>query len=200
MSGFGALTQIGLLLAGANPPAPAYPLAAVLDAVRQACSDLSSTEAAEHQVAASGWTRAADPDATPIGALIRFGNEAGAKAVAGHGKMTGSPNVYSRGVDGETLYLTVSGAEVDGLSVVGCRAYDVDETRKVDAAAAQKWVGRAPDKTVDRAELTRLTWEPGIQPRQDSFEIYFVPAGSPVTAMTKFPGLAFKADAVRKAQ
>ena len=203
-----AATSIGLLLAGlcltgAAVPASAadtYPAVAVLDAFKAACADLSSLEAAEAKVVASGWTRAADPDATPVGPLIRFGREAGAKMVEGRGRMVGDPTVYSRTVSGETLYLVLSRVELDGKAVTGCRAYDVDEARKIGAADATRWAGRAPDKTLDQSALTRFTWEPGLIPGQDSFEIYHVPAGSPVIALTKLAGIALKADLVGPVQ
>lgn len=200
-----AATSIGTLLAGfglagaAVPPAAAadaYPAVAVLDAFKTACTDLSSLEAAGARVAANGWVHAANPDSTPVGALVRFGREAGAKMVEGRGRMVGDPAVYSRTVSGETLYLVLSRVELDGKAVTGCRAYDVDEPRKIAAADATRWAGRAPDNAIDQPALTRLTWEPGLVPGQDSFEIYHVPAGSPVIAVTKLAGIALKADLV----
>lgn len=186
------------LTGGAVPSmaADAYPAVAVLDAFKTACADLSSLEAAEAKAVASGWVRAADPNATPVGALVRFGREAGAKMAEGRARMVGDPTVYSRTVSGETLYLVLSRVELDGKTVTGCRAYDVDEPRKIATAEAARWAGRTPDKALDQAALTRLTWEPGLVPGQDSFEIYHVPAGSPVIALTKLAGIALKADQV----
>jgi len=172
----------------------------VLDAFRTACSDLGSLDAAEAKVTGSGWSRAADPDATPVGELLRFGLEAGAKMVKDQGKVNGKPAVYSREVAGEKLYLILSAVELGETSVTGCRAYDPDETRKIEVVDAERWMGRAPDQTIDRPELTRFTWEPGLLPGQDSFEIFRVPAGSPVIAITKLAGIAFKADQVGTVQ
>ena len=195
----------GALLVGLCPPAAAqgaaasaaYPVLPVLDAVKSACADLSSATAAERTLKAAGWTKAADPDATPVGPLVRFGYEAGKKAGA---TLTGDQGVYARTVAGEQLYLVLSGASVNGTSVLGCRVYDVGESRPLDAKAVQAWVGRAPSKALDRAELKRLTWEPGLIAGQDSFEAYQIPAGSPIVAMTKIAGIAFKADQVGSLQ
>ena len=148
-------------------------------------------------MAASGWTRAADPYATPVGELVRFGYEAGRKLLeGGKGGLDEGPLVYSRQVAGEMLHLVLSSVTMDGVTVMGCRTYDVNESRRIDQGAAAVWAGRQPDQTVDRAEFSKYTWEPGLQPGQDSFEIFHVPAGSPVIAMTKFPGIAIKADHV----
>lgn len=175
----------------------AYPAAAVLSAARDACSDLSSRDAAAAKVTASGWTKAADPYATPVGELVRFGYEQGKKLLeTSKGKLDGGPLVFARQVAGETLHLVLSSVEMDGVTVLGCRTYDVGETRRIALEDAAKWAGRKPDQTVDRAELVKYTWEPGLLPKQDSFEIFYVPAGSPLVALTKSPGLAIKADQV----
>ena len=200
-----ALPTLGLLIAGLCPfdhaaAASTYPMAAVLDGVRTACSDLSSLSAAEKQVTGAGWTRATDPDATPVGELVRFGYQAGEQFVGDRGKMAGQPDVYSRVLADETLYLVLSAAEVDGIGVVGCRVFDVAEIREIDIVKAADLAGRQPDQTIQRPELTKLTWEPGLNPGQDSFEIFHVPADSPVMEITKISGLAFKADQIGTAK
>jgi hypothetical protein len=199
---------LGLLIASAGSIGPAlaeeaaepYPAQAVLDAFRDACSDLASLPKAEARVAASGWTRATDPYATPVGELVRFGYEAGEKMVAGRGKVSGQPAVFTRTVAGEDLYLVLSSVELEGTAITGCRAYHPAEERKIDVAAAARWVGREPDRKVERAELAQYTWQPGYVRGQDSFEVYHVPADSPVIAITKLSGIALKADRVGSVQ
>lgn len=176
-----------------------YPTKAVLDAFRAACSDLSTLDAAAAKVAKAGWKLEADPATTPVGELVRFGREQGEKALEGVGKVLGDPNVYSRKVSGEALYLVLSGVEVMDMTLIGCRGYDPDETRTIDARDAERWMGRAPDLVVDKPEATRLKWEPGLKPEQDSFEIYHVPAGSPAIEI-KVAGIALKADQVGTVQ
>ncbi len=174
-----------------------YPAAQVLTAVREACSDLSSRDAAAAKVLASGWVKAADPYATPVGPLVRFGYDEGRKLLKGKdGRLDEDPLVFTREVAGESLHLVLSSVAMDGVTVLGCRTYDVGETRRIPQDAAAAWAGRKPDQVVERAELDKYTWEPGLLPGQDSFEVFYVPAGSPLVAMTKFPGLAIKADQV----
>jgi hypothetical protein len=193
-------------LACAGAPAAAvaaapYPAAEVLGAAKEACSDLSSRDAAAAKVVASGWSKAADPYATPVGELVRFGYEAGRKLVQGQdGKLDDGPLVFSRQVGGETLHLVLSSVEASGTAVLGCRTYDVGETRRISQPQAAAWAGRKPDSVVERAELTKYTWEPGLVPGQDSFEIFTVPAGSPLIGLIKISGIAIKADQVSELQ
>ena len=196
------LAAIGACLstqALAAEKAEPYPTVPVLAAFRAACSDLTTLSVAADKVTKAGWT-AQNPDATPVGELVRFGREQGEKALAGVGKILEAPNVYSRKVAGETLYLVLSGVEVIDMTLIGCRGYDPDETRSIDPKDAERWMGRAPDLAVDKPEATRLKWEPGLTPQQDSFEIYHVPAGSPAIAITKVAGIAFKADQIGTVQ
>lgn len=191
-----------LALASVSTPAvavtpAAYPAAAVLGAVRDACSELSTRKTAASNVAAAGWTKAPDPFATPVGALVRFGYDEGRKLLKDKaGRIDEGPLVFSHTVGGETLYLVLSSVEMDGMVVNGCRAYDVGESRRIGKDEATSWAGRAPDASVDRPELVKYTWEPGLVAGQDSFEVFYVPAGSPLVAMTKLPGIAIKADLV----
>jgi hypothetical protein len=186
--------------AAAAQAASAYPAAQVLSAAREACSQLSGRDAAAAKIAASGWAKAADPYATPVGDLVRFGNEAGRKILGEEGKLDDGPLVFSREVGGETLHLVLSSVESAGVVVTGCRTYDVGETRRIDQAQSSAWAGRKPDDVVDRAELVKYTWEPGLIPDQDSFEIFYVPAGSPLIELIKVSGIAIKADQVSKLQ
>jgi hypothetical protein len=183
--------------AAAAEAASAYPLVQVLDAVRTACSDLSTRDAAAAKIAASGWTKATDPAATPVGPLVTMGYEQGRKLLdKTGGRVDDGPLVFTRQVAGEALHLVLSSVESDGTSVVGCRTYDVGETRPIDKAAVSRWVGSDPDAMVERAEVTKYTWNAGLVPEQDSFEIFYVPAGSPLIALVKIAGIAIKADQI----
>jgi hypothetical protein len=177
-----------------------YPTVPVLDAFRAACSDLSTLDAAAAKAKQSGWRLADDPDQTPVGEMVRSGYEQQQHELQGVGHVMSQPSVYSRAVAGETLYLMLSGVEVADMTLIGCRGYDPDEVRNIDPKDAERWMGRAPDLAVDKPEATRLKWEPGLTPEQNSFEIYHVPAGSPAITITKFAGIAFKADQVGTVQ
>ncbi len=167
-----------------------YPLPAVVDALRGACSDRATVERAAAGGALAGWTRAADPAKTPVGPVVALGLD----AVRGTNVQATRPAVFARTVAGRPLHIVVSGVTTGGTRVIGCRLYDTGATARVTAAAAQRVVGRAPARSVDRPELQRLSWEPGLAAGQDSFEIYFVPPDSPVVEMVKLGGLALKVD------
>lgn len=193
------LTCVGTPAAAAQV-APAYPAAQVLSAAREACSQLSGRDAAAAKVVANGWAKAADPYATPVGDLARLGYEAGRKLLGDEAKLDDGPLVFSREVAGETLHLVLSSVESAGVVVTGCRTYDVGEARRIEQPQAAAWAGREPDAVVDRPELIKYTWEPGLLPGKDSFEIFYVPAGSPLIALIKVSGIAIKADQVSKLQ
>jgi len=186
--------SLAALLALAAAPA-LYPAAAVMDAMRGACSDVRAvTAAAGPKGAIAGWTRVADPASTPVGGLVAFGQKAGEKMLAGKGQMLGDPAVFRREVAGEELYLVLSAIEMEGRTVRGCRLYDPGETRPITPAAAEAWVGRKATGKVDGPDFSRAAFEPGFAAGQDSFEVFFVPATSPVRALTKIGGVALKAD------
>lgn len=192
-----AIAVLGLAapLAPARAEVASYPAAEVLSAVRAACGRLTSLPDAHAHVRAVGWTRIEDASATPIGPLMSFAIEQGSKIVAaGGGSMQVDKGVYRRTVAGEELWLALSGVTIGGRVVHGCRVYDVGETRRISARDAADWLGREPDEAVDRPELMRAEWEPGVNAGQDSFELFFVPANSPVLQFTKVDGIAFKAD------
>jgi len=181
-----------LFLAAAAAPAPAYPAVEVLEAFGQACAGLDKIEA-------TGWQRYDPPADSPLGALIAYGKEEGAKLAAEtKGKLL-DMGVYRKTVAGETLDLVRSGAEVGGVRVDGCRVYDVGETRQIPVAVAQKWIGREPTRQSSLPAISIAVWEPGQAPGQDSFELFFVPEGSPAIAMLKFSGVAMKADYIGEA-
>lgn len=191
----GGLTLAALAApAAAQEKASAYPTAAVLDAMRAACPTRAAAIAALAGGTVAGWTKVADPSSTPVGPLVAFGREAAAKMMGGDGRLLGDMPVHRRRVAGEDLYLVFSGVETGGVTVRGCRMFDPGETRALDVAAVTAWVKRPPADSVNRAELQKLSWEPGFAAGQDSFEIFRVPAGSPLRAMTKIDGLAMKAD------
>ena len=183
------------------PPPPQtapYPAVAVLDAFRAACFSLATLKDAQRQVIASGWTKARDPDATPVGELVRFGREAGKNMLGGKGVL-GAPAVFSKTVAGEALHLVLSGVRAGGRTVIGCRLYDVGETRRISADTATAWIGRAPETVNDQPALFRAAWRPGLAASQDSFELYFVPANSVAVTLVKITGIAMTADEITAA-
>jgi hypothetical protein len=178
----------------------AYPARAVLDAFRIACADLGTLDATRDAAVAAGWQRVADPATTPLGGLVAMSEKLGGSYAAKTGGSLDPMTVYVRELAGERLYVVLSGVTSEGRTVNACRLYDVDEKRSIAPATVSAWLGAQPVQSVDRKEIARATWQPGLSPAQDSFELYHVPADSPIVQMTQVAGLAMKADQVEKAK
>ncbi|PAX08200.1 hypothetical protein [Sphingomonas lenta] len=168
---------------------------AVLNEVRAACDKLPVLRDAHAHVRGKGWTRVEDAAATPVGPLVAMGMEQGrALAKAQGGSIEADRGAYRKIVAGEELWLLLSGATIGGQVVHGCRVYDPGETRRITVKDVSAWLGREPVQTVDRPELLRGEWQPGINAGQDSFELFFVPDASPLRELIKLSGVAIKAD------
>ncbi|MEM8695803.1 MAG: hypothetical protein AAGE05_07245 [Pseudomonadota bacterium] len=202
------LLALSILIAGCSPigeeaavaqeeaEVAAYPATAVLDAFRTACSYLASLEEAEAQILASGWVGVAEPLESPVGPVVQFGREAGAEMLRESGGTMSPMAVFSREVAGEELYLILSRVDVAENSVTGCRLFDIDETRSISIDAAADWLDRTPDRQRDSEQLVQAEWRPGLIEGQDSFELFFVPQGSPALQITQVSGLAMKVDQI----
>jgi hypothetical protein len=192
-----------LLAAAAAEPStsvPAYPAAAVLEAFGAGCARVASLDDTRKDLQAQGWETYIPVKGTPIGDLLAFGMEAGGKMVAEAGGSMAPSTVLRKTVEEEDLQIILSGVTMSGTTVQGCRLYDVGETRRITPAEAEAWIGRAPDKVTDVPQISVATWEPGKAEDHSSFELYFVPEGSPAIALLKFNGLAMKADHVGAAE
>ena len=191
------MIALALLAAPAQAaPASSYPSAQVLAAFGGICRNVKDLERTENEAEALGWTRITPDPATPIGQLVAFGMSEGKKMVeAQRGSIT-PMRVLSKDVAGEALVAVLSGVRVGGEMVNGCRVYDGGETRRITAAEAEAWVGRAPTRTEANRALSIASWEPGFAPDHASFELYHIPADSPALALVKVSGVALKADYV----
>ena len=196
-----ALTAIAML--GSTIPASAhaqaaYPAVAVLDAARKACAGIATIKGAKAQLAKAGWTKVADPSTSPVGPILSYGIMAGEHFIGDRGSVGFEMPVYRKIVAGEELWLILSDVNMDGVAVHGCRIYDPGEERRIEPAAATRWMGRVPSKVENRPVLTRVLWEPGAGAGQDSFELFHIPAASPARELVKITGIAIKADWVGK--
>ncbi|MBY0303321.1 MULTISPECIES: hypothetical protein [Sphingomonas] len=179
-------------MAGASPAG--YPAAEVIGALREACPSATAVTTVLKGATPAGWTRAADPAATPVGKLAAMGKEMGGAMLSGTGHIIGDIAVLERTVAGERLYLIPSGIVNGDTMVVGCRLYDPGETRRIPAAEATRILGRKPTSSSDQPMLSKLGWDIGAPDDADSFEIVSVPADSPVVALLTLSGLMMKAD------
>jgi hypothetical protein len=189
---------IALLLATQDPfaSAAAYPSQDVLAAVKEACGELVDLPTAHAHITSHGWREAEPAKDDPISPLIDLAKSAGAAILKGSSFSLSGMRTYKKTVAGETLDLVLSGVQSEETSVVGCRIYDVNETRPLSSEILTAWAGRAASTVKSFPELTIHKWEPGILAGQDSAEVFFVPPGSPAVAVTKIAGLAFKLDYV----
>jgi hypothetical protein len=189
-----------LLLAVAAPaqaetPAP-YPAVAVLDAVKAACSRLEKREDTLADLTANGWLPVTLAPESPLGQLLAMGTAAGEKMLKEGGGTMAPSAAYAKTVAGEDLTIILSGVESFSMTVNGCRIYDVGETRPLDPAAVAKWMGRAPTRTNSNDALSLTNWSPGLAEGQDGFDVYFVPAKSPLVELLKVSGVAIRMDYV----
>ncbi len=179
----------------ASTPEP-YPTIAVLEAFGDACRNVENLKTVETDLIKQQWTAEIPPPDSPLGQLLAKGRSQAAEILDDPDDKMSDTRVYTKTIAGERLDIILSSIESNGTFVNGCRMYDVAETRQLETADAQRWIGRDPDKSIDRAELTIASWSPGYHAPHDSFEIFYVPAGSPVIELTTFNGIALKADFV----
>ncbi|MEO9636317.1 MAG: hypothetical protein ABJF89_04010 [Parasphingorhabdus sp.] len=191
------ITKLLLALqAAAVSTAAPYPSGNVLEAFDAACRNIASIEAVETDLAEQKWALEIPATDSPLDRLLAVGRAGAAKILDEPGDKMSDARVYTKTVSGERLDIIVSRVESNGTFVNGCRLYDVAETRSIDRAAAEQWIGREADKTIDREEISIANWTPGYADGHDSFEIFYVPEGSPLIKLTQFNGIALKADFV----
>lgn len=191
-----SIALILLAQAAAVPTGTPYPTTAVLEAFADACRNVENLTTVEADLIKQEWAAEIPPADSPLGQLLATGRSKAAEILDDPDDKMSDTRVYTKTIAGERLDIILSSIESSGTLVNGCRMYDVGESRQIETSDAQKWIGREPNKTLDRAELTIANWSPGYHASHDSFEIFYVPAGSPVIELTKFNGIALKADFV----
>jgi hypothetical protein len=193
------LIPLALILAAAgqaSSEAP-YPAAQVLGAFGDLCRPISDLDAAAKAGVAAGWEAYTPDPASPIGQLLAFGQTEGEKMLDKARGDTMTPMAaFRRKVAGEELIGILSGVRVQGTTVHGCRVYDVGETRALGYDAAEKWIGRAPNRRLEQSGVAAASWEPGFAEGHDSFETFFISSGTPAAALLKVTGISLKADFV----
>ncbi|WP_033922949.1 hypothetical protein [Sphingomonas sp. 37zxx] len=193
----GSLRPLGAASAqGVAAADAAYPAMPVLDAFRATCSNLRDLAGTERRATAAGWTKLADPSATPLGPLLRFSETAAADFVKKGGGTMRPSSVFAREIAGERLYLVLSGVTVESLTVNGCRLYDADEPRRIAPETVTAWLGRPPVQSLDQPALALASWEPGMAKGQDSFQLSHIATASPMLGVPQVAGIALKADQV----
>jgi hypothetical protein len=190
-----ALTSVSPALSQDVAPSP-YPAIAVLDAVKAACSRLEARADTVADLETNGWVPVTLPADSPLGQLLAMGKAAGEKMLKADGGSIVEPEAFAKTVAGEELTIILSGVSTDEAKVNGCRIYDVGETRPLDPAIVTKWMAREPTRTNSNDALTLTNWSPGLATGHDSFDVYFVPAKSPLVALLKVSGVAIRVDQI----
>ena len=191
------MSLLVLLAAAAQAPTQsAYPAREVLEGFAQVCRPLATLEGAAAAAEKSGWRKFEPEAASQIASLIAFGKSEGKKMLAEKGGEMLPTRVFHRTIAGEDLIVVLSGVKINGVLVNGCRAYDVGETRELPAAQVEAWLNRKPSKTVVDPAIHITSWEPGYDAQHDSFDLYFIPQGSPAIELLKVSGIGLKADFV----
>ena len=190
--------SILVLLAGAAQATaqPAYPTREVLEGFAEVCRPLGTLQGAAAAAKRVGWQEIALDPNSPAGQLVAFGKAEGANLANEQGVELLPMHTLERTIAGEQLTLVLSGAKANGAVVNGCRVFDIGESREMPAADVAAWLKRAPTDVWDKPELRVTLWEPGYEMNHDSFELYFVPAGSPAIELVKVSGIVLKADFV----
>ncbi|NNC52104.1 MAG: hypothetical protein HKO08_03580 [Erythrobacter sp.] len=188
------------VLAAAVPAAAqddTYPVTKVFEAFRDGCGSIENQEATSERLIASGWHKIEHEDLVgPLSEFVSHANQLGQAAAAQEGAKVSELEAFENVVAGENVYIVLDEVSADGVRISGCQLYDFGETRLIAPTMGEQLLGREPDSVLDRPEIQRSEWTPGILPEHDSFKLFFVPPNSPVTEALKFSGLALMSDTV----
>ncbi|MEL6530067.1 MAG: hypothetical protein AAGK01_02770 [Pseudomonadota bacterium] len=191
-----SILALALAVPAAAQDAP-YPAVEVLNAFRDGCGAIENQAAASASLTNAGWEVVDEAfSSVDLVIFLTFARDAGGKAVSAQGGTMSEMEVFEKTVSGEQLFIVLSEVKIDGVRVTGCRLFDFGETRAIPAATVTEWLDQEPSRVINREELQVADWEPGTLPGHDSFQLFFVPADSPVKQAFKFDGVAFKSDTV----
>jgi hypothetical protein len=152
-----------LLLASADPAAPPPPAAAappvrqMLDAFKAACSRTGSDlEPMKADTARAGWTPVADDSDPRLARILKLGRD----SVGPEAKTAGAS--FSRVVGGRRIFLVHSRYEDEsGYWGAGCRLFDFEAARPLDAKLLEAWMGKPPTGVQEPAPgVSKRLWEP----------------------------------------
>ncbi len=173
-----------------------YPALEVLNAFREGCGSIDNQAAASASLDAAGWQRIDAFMPVQLAMFVTFARETGGEAVEAQGGTMSEMEVFEKTIAGERVFIILSEVKVSDIRVSGCRLFDLGETRQVLPETVTQWLDREPAKVIDQEQINVADWEPGISEGHDSFQLFFVPPGSPVKEAFKFDGVAFKSDTV----
>lgn len=173
-----------------------YPIKAVFDSFVEGCGSVADADSAKASLNAAGWVDVSTVGIPALADFMDFARTSGARLVGEAGGTMSDTILFQKQIAGEDLAIVVSEVVVDGNRVTGCRLFDPGEDRAPDMASVTALVQAEPDQTQEREGNIILQWFSGIRPEHDSFDFYFIPAGSPLETAAHFNGLAMKIDSV----
>ena len=147
----------------------------LLDAFKTACSRTGEVAAMKADAAASGWKEMAEESEPRVARLVKLGRD----SVEADAKVSGA--TFRRALGGRDIFLIVSRYEDrDGIWGVGCRLYDFEATRPIEAKLLERWMGKPPTAVQKPVPgFTKHLWEPGWRDGI-TLEINHVPRNHPV--------------------
>ncbi|HEX2793362.1 MAG TPA: hypothetical protein VHN58_02930 [Croceicoccus sp.] len=190
-----ALATLMALPAPATAQDGAYPVAQVYAAFREACGTVPDWSGTVDHVAGAGWQRTDAAGVPTLAGFLDFAEKAGKDAVADEGGALSPVGVFTSIVAGEALAIVVTEVTIHGGRVTGCRLFDAGETRDAGKDAVVALIGQPPASELLREGNTIVKFDAPAQ-GIDSFDYYFIPAGSPLEEMVHFNGLAMKIDTI----
>lgn len=172
-----------MLLAAFLAAAPALPAEAprvaapaperqLLDSFKAACSRTGEDlEPMKADAARAGWTAVAEEADPRLARLLKLGRD----SVGADAKVSGAN--YSRTLGGRRIFLVLSRYE-DKTAYwgTGCRVFDFDATRALDAKLVEAWMGRPPTGVQEPAPgISKRLWEPSGWREGITVEVNHVP-------------------------
>ncbi|RYD59674.1 MAG: hypothetical protein EOP60_01720 [Sphingomonadales bacterium] len=180
------LLAAALLLAGAPDET------ALFEAFAAPCAHVAEYEKARAEALKGGWEEIADGAEPRLAKLEQAGRDA---LKDDPGTVLGAR--YRRMINGRAAFLVISRYESseDGFWGNGCRVYDFDAPKAIDAAVGARWMGKPPTGTqpIEPGGVKHL-WEPWVDGR--SFELNYVPANHPAAEQIGLVGVILVAQAM----
>ncbi|MDA9918317.1 hypothetical protein N9D37_00315 [Erythrobacter sp.] len=175
----------------------AYPAKAVFDAFRDGCGLIETQEVTSARLKSLGWQKIDTQDQDgALADFVAFSTKAGHAAAAAEGATIKDLEAFEKTVSDEKVYIILDEVAADGIRISGCQLYDFGEARSIPPSFGTEVLGREPNNALDRPEIQRSEWSPGIHPAHDSFKIFYVPSDSPVVGTVRFSGIALMSDTV----
>ncbi|MDP4575611.1 hypothetical protein Q9K02_10725 [Qipengyuania sp. G39] len=172
-----------------------YPADEVFEAFRDGCGPIENQASTAARLEARGWRKVdAEDQAGELADFIAFSNELALGAVAAEDATMSPLQAFEKTVADEKVFIILDEYVLDGSRVSGCQLYDFGESRSIPPSFGERQLGREPDNLLDRPEIQRSEWTPGLNPEHDSFRIFYVPADSPAAEMLRFTGVVLMSD------